>query len=148
MLTALLLPMLKAEEGLRLKVYDDANGAEIKPGYRCIGHPTVGVGRCLDTNGITEAEAEYLLASDIEKVLGQLDRALPWWRDMTLPRQMVLAGMAFQMGLVGLLAFKATLRAMEAGDYDAAARGMLGSLWARQTPGRARRMAEIMRARA
>lgn len=54
--------------------------------------------------------------------------------------------MAFQMGIVGLLGFTNTLAAIKRGDYAAAATGMLASLWARQTPARAKRMADMMRA--
>lgn len=144
-LTLRLLPMLRDEEGLRLQIYDDANGAKIVPGYRCIGHPTIGVGRCLDTNGITLEEADYLLANDIAKVTAQLDKALHWWRDMSLTRQVVLAAMAFQMGVAGVLAFKQTLRAMEIGNFPAAASGMMASKWATQTPERAKRMARMMK---
>jgi lysozyme len=64
---------------------------------------------------------------------------------MTATRQAVLAAMGFQLGIAGLLAFKATLRAMEAGSYAMAAAGMLASKWASQTPARAQRMAAIMR---
>lgn len=143
-LTAALVPMLRAEEGLRLTVYDDASGVLIKPGYRCLGHPTIGIGRALDVNGITDAEADYLLGNDIAKVTAQLDGTLPWWRGLTTTRQVVLAGMAFQMGVVGLLAFKNTLTMVRSGDYVGAARGMLSSRWATQTPGRAVRMAQMM----
>jgi lysozyme len=145
-LVALLLPMLRSEEGTRLRLYDDANGSLIRPGYTCLGHPTIGVGRALDTNGITEEEAAYLLANDIQKVAAQLDERLPWWRSMTMARQVVLVGMAFQLGITGLTSFRTTLANMEGGNYDAASKGMLASLWAKQTPGRAKRMAAQMRA--
>jgi lysozyme len=57
----------------------------------------------------------------------------------------VLQAMAFQMGIDGLLGFTGTLAAVQRGDYEAAAKGMLASLWARQTPSRAGRMAAMMR---
>ena len=141
---AVLMPMLLAEEGTRLKVYDDKTGLPIIPGTKVIGHPTVGIGRALDVNGITEEEAEYLLGNDVEKVCEQMDKALPWWTTLTVTRRAVLAGMAFQMGITGLLAFKNTLAMVQAGDYRGAARGMLASKWATQTPGRAARMAQMM----
>jgi lysozyme len=53
--------------------------------------------------------------------------------------------MAFQMGINGLLKFKKTLTLIEMGDFDAAADGMMKSLWAKQTPNRASEMAEQMR---
>ncbi|MDB5371802.1 MAG: phage related lysozyme [Belnapia sp.] len=141
---AVLMPMLLAEEGVRLMVYDDATGQPIKPGTLVKGHPTVGIGRALDTNGITEEEAEYLLGNDVEKVCLALDKDLPWWSGLTVNRRAVLAAMAFQMGVANLMGFKNTLASLKAGDYAGTARGMLASLWARQTPARAKRMADMM----
>lgn len=57
----------------------------------------------------------------------------------------VLTSMAYQMGVDGLALFRGTLGSITNGDFDAAANGMLDSLWARQTPARARRHADVMR---
>lgn len=141
----ILLPMLRAEEGLRLQVYDDATGKPIGPGSHVIGHPTIGVGRALDVNGITDEEADLLLSADLAKLTAQLDMALPWWRDLTPNRQAVLGSMVFQLGLKGTLAFRQTLAAVRAGNYSAAASGMLASAWAKQTPDRVERLAALMR---
>ena len=126
---------LGAEEGLRLKP------------YRCTaGAWTIGIGRNLDAKGISEAEARFLLANDIEETWRGVAQALPWVTGLSDPRQRVLCNMAFQLGLKGLLEFKQTLAAIKAGQYDRAAAMMLDSLWARQTPARAKRMAAMMRA--
>lgn len=140
-----LLALLQKEEGVRLQVYDDFSGRPIVPGSIVVGHPTVGCGRALDVNGISDVEVLVLLQNDIEKIFSQLDTALPWWRTMTVPRQCVLSAMVFQLGIGGTMAFRATLRAMELGNYEQAAAGMLASKWARQTPARVGRMADIMR---
>jgi lysozyme len=138
--------LLAREEGLRLTVYDDATGKPLLPGTLLVGHPTIGIGRCLDRRGITTAEAMTLLENDIAELRAQLAQALPWTAALSENRRMVLQAMAFQMGIAGLLAFKGTLAALRRGDYAAAADGMLTSLWARQTPARAARMAAMMRA--
>ena len=78
----------------------------------------------------------------------EMDRRLAWWRQLPDARRAVLMAMAFQMGVDGLLGFKNTLAMVKAGDFDGAARGMLASLWARQTPERAHRMSEQMRTNA
>jgi lysozyme len=52
--------------------------------------------------------------------------------------------MAFQIGVEGLLRFRRTLAAMQSHDYAGAAAGMRASLWARQTPARAERLARVM----
>jgi lysozyme len=137
--------LLRREEGLRLTVYDDATGQPLLPGMKVVGHPTIGIGRCLDRKGLTTAEATLLLENDIAEIRAQLAKALPWSTVLSEARQVVLQAMAFQLGLAGLLKFRATLAAIQRGDYAAAAEGMLASLWARQTPARAARMAAMMR---
>lgn len=57
----------------------------------------------------------------------------------------VLYSMAYQLGVDGLLAFKNTLVMISVGNFDGAAEGMLSSIWARQTPQRAKRHAQVMR---
>lgn len=56
----------------------------------------------------------------------------------------ILLSMAYQMGVDGLAQFKNTLALVAAKNYRGAAEGMLNSLWARQTPNRARRHAQVM----
>lgn len=60
--------------------------------------------------------------------------------------------MGFQMGVglpskddAGLSGFDTTLGHIAAGRWDAAADGMLNSLWAKQTPARAKRVAAMIR---
>jgi lysozyme len=136
---------LKREESKRLTVYDDATGSPIVPGYRVIGHPTIGIGRALDTNGISDDESEYLFANDVANVRIEVTKRLPWITSMNEPRQAVFLGMAFQMGVAGFLQFKNSIAMAKAGEYEACAKNLLKSLWAKQTPQRAYRMAEQMR---
>jgi len=137
--------LLLTEEGKRLTVYDDATGEAILPGTKVIGHPTIGIGRALDRKGITTAEALHLLDNDLVEVKAQVAKSIPWSARLTETRRMVLEAMAFQMGIAGLLAFKNTLSMIERGNYEGGANGMLSSLWAKQTPARAKRMAALMR---
>jgi lysozyme len=129
-----LLAELEVDEGLRLKPYRDS-----------VGKLTIGIGRNLDDKGISEAAARFLLGEDVLEVEAGLDEALPWWRQQEEVRQRVLANMAFNMGLAGLLQFTNTLAAVREGRYEDAASGMLTSLWARQVGPRATRLAEMMR---
>ena len=129
-----LIETLTSDEGLRLTVYQCTAGKN-----------TIGIGRNLDDVGISSAEATTLLNNDIDKVQADLNDRLAWWTGLSENRQNVLANMAFQLGVNGLLKFKNTLAFIKAGDYDKAADGMLKSLWARQTPIRAKRLAKEMR---
>ena len=141
---AALIADLTRDEGLRLTVYDDATGQPIRPGSVVKGHPTIGIGRCLDTHGIDIDEAVDLLGNDIDATAGALDAALPWWRELAPARQSVLINMAFNLGVGGLLSFAHTLAAIRAGDYACAAEDMLASAWAGQVGERAKRLAQIM----
>lgn len=134
---------LIVDEGLRLKPYHDS-----------VGKLTIGIGRNLDDKGISHNEAIALLDNDIAEHLMLLDRELPWWRRLDDARQLVLANMAFNLG-VGptpeqpngkLLQFKNTLDHMARGEYDAAADGMAASAWAKQVGERAVRLVTVMRA--
>jgi lysozyme len=63
--------------------------------YRCTaGKLTIGIGRNIEDNGITKAEALYLLINDISGVTGDMDRNIPWWRDMHADAQRALVNMA------------------------------------------------------
>lgn len=128
---------LVRDEGEVLHAYQDS-----------LGYWTIGVGRLIDLRrggGITREESRYLLRHDIEEVFEQLDAAIPWWLLLSQKRRRVLANMAFNLGIGGLLSFKNTLAAVKRGDYEAAARGMLNSKWATQVGQRANRLAEMMR---
>lgn len=131
---ALLRQELIRDEGIRLVP------------YRCsAGKLSIGVGRNLDDVGISSSEAEYMLHNDILNVQIDLDRNLPWWRKLSEKRQLVVANMAFNMGIQTLLGFKNTLEAMERGDYEAAAVNMGASKWAMQVGPRATRLIKQMR---
>jgi lysozyme len=112
-----------------------------------LGYWTIGVGRLIDKRkggGLSDDEIEYLLDNDLKHIDARLTAALPWFKNLNEARQGVLIGMAFQMGVEGLLQFKRTLAEVRDERYAQAAAYMLESLWAKQTPARARRMARQM----
>ena len=131
--------------------------------YRCTaGKLTTGVGRNLDDNPLTPEEikvvghdgrtrainrdaAVFLLGNDIQAVMRDLDRALPWWKSQDEVRKRALVNMGFNLGLRKLLGFKNTLAAWKAGNYDMAANGALASQWAKQVGNRALRIAQMIR---
>lgn len=132
-------------EALRLTVYDDATGKPIQPGSEVKGNPTIGIGTLLCApGGITREEAEYLCRNRVAIAQAAVD-SLHVGLDDGDPRYDVLVEMAFQMGGTGLAQFTNTLQAVRDKRWDDAAKGMLNSLWARQTPSRAQALAQIMR---
>lgn len=119
-------------------------GERLKP-YRCTaGKLTIGVGRNLEDRGITAQESAYLLSNDIDRVWNELRVRLPWMTGLNDVRQRVLLDMAFNLGTDGLLKFRNTLAAIEAGNYQKAGEMMLDSLWAKQVGMRAQRLSKMM----
>lgn len=129
---------LKGDEGVKAQAYQDH-----------LGFWTIGVGRLIDArkagSGLRPSEIDMLLQNDIDDRIEALTRRLPWFQNLDDARKGVLLNMSFQLGVDGLLGFKNTLKMIETGDYMGAARNMLLSKWAEQTPQRANRMAEQMR---
>lgn len=137
---------LERQESYRRFVYDDATGQEIVPGYTVQGNPTIGYGRDLMTEGISKEEAMVLLRHDIDRAWREVTSHLPWAESqLSVIRFGVLVNMAFNMGLQGLLGFTQMLSALQAGNYEQAAKAMLDSLWYQQTGSRAQALAEQMR---
>lgn len=134
---------LKRHEGLRMEAYlCPAGKLTIGYGHNCETWPVEGVRKVGDV--ISREKAEELLVEDVFGMVDELDDALPWWREMSEPRQAVLLNMAFNMGLPKLLTFKKAIAAMYVGDWNKAAHEMLDSRWAEQVKGRAAELATQM----
>jgi len=74
--------LLRGDEGEVLHAYQDH-----------LGYWTIGVGRLIDKrkgSGISTAESALLLGNDIAEKEAELDRWLPWWRQLPDARRAVL----------------------------------------------------------
>ena len=130
--------MLIANEGLSLKL------------YKCTaGITSIGVGRAIQTRGISEDEAMFMLTNDIEICIAALDKHYPWWKRLSEARPEVMVDLMFNLGESRLAKFVQFLQSMETAssteDYAVAAEHLLDSLYAKQLPGRSKRNAEIIR---
>lgn len=128
---------LKAFEGLRLEAYRDT-----------LGILTIGYGHVDDTitpdTVWTLEKAEAVFEQDLAEKTAQVKRHISWFYRLNEPRQAVLVGMAFQLGIGGLLGFNNTLGDIRDERWHEAANGMLSSKWAKQTPRRVQRLARQM----
>lgn len=134
--------MLISEEGWRNKAYPDplTGGAPWTIG---VGHtgPEVYEGLYWGDDKISET-----LDADIAKATVECQaRFAPWFQHLNDARQATIVGMVYQMGMRRVLGFRQALTFMARNDFEQAAVEMLDSTWAKQTPKRARRMAEQMR---
>lgn len=125
--------MIKSEEGLRLFPYADTQG-----------FTTIGWGRNLDGRGISPLEAQMFFDNDINLVVNQLSE-YDFYKFAPENIQSALINMCFNLGLPKLLNFKRMISALNKKNYNLAAREALDSLWARQVPNRAKRIAVLMR---
>lgn len=130
----LMIAQLQRHEGVRLKPYTDS-----------VGKLTIGVGRNLTDRGISDEEADYMLANDIETAQRDCLRTFPWFRDLDSVRQCAIVNLCFNLGLTRLLTFQHALSAMALGDYALAADEFFDSKWARQVGQRAREVTEQIR---
>lgn len=126
-----LFDQLKRDENFRQFPYLDS-----------LGFLTIGYGRNLVVKGLTKSEASLLLSNDIDQAWSQCIVSIPSFKFLGPIRQSVLANMAFNLGIHGLLKFKRMLAAIAAGDYELASKHMLDSLWHEQVGERAERLAK------
>ena len=115
----------------------DFEGLVLKS-YTCpTGYTSVGVGRNLETNGITEEEAMYLLNNDIAAVIGKLDKHWIAWRKLPITAQYVCIDVVFNMGINTWMSFRKTRAYMEMEQWDKAGDELLNSKYAEQVGRRA-----------
>lgn len=113
--------------------------------YQCTaGKISIGYGRNLEQNPITEAEAEFMLFNDIRRAEQQAKK-LAYYQDLSANRKAVIINMVFNLGFSGVCRFRKMEAALLEHDYATAAEEMLNSKWARQVGDRADRLAEQMR---
>ena len=98
-------------------------------------------------NGLSERQASYLLLNDIHTaaVQAEYEFSAPYWDQFSHERQAALIDMCFNLGASRFRGFRGMIRAAKGGDWDAAAREALDSLWARQVGQRAITIADILR---
>jgi lysozyme len=125
---------IKVNEGLRLMPYEDS-----------LGLTTIGYGRCLETNGITQNEADMLFTNDMNIVADELRKMFTDFDSLRYSQQKALMDMCFNLGSTRLRRFKKMIAAIEAGDFNEAAVELLDSRYARQLPRRAGDNAILMR---
>lgn len=115
----------------------DFEGLVLKS-YVCpTGYTSVGVGRNLETNGITEEEAMYLLNNDISTVIKKLDKHWIAWRKFPVAAQYVCIDVVFNMGINTWMSFRKTRAYMELGDWEKAGNELLDSKYANDVGRRA-----------
>ena len=137
-----LMESVKKHEGYRNKVYLDT-----------LGKRTVGVGH-LCVEDFWEDDKEYEEKFLMEVLADDLQNAIKGARELKEEHsctdideiaQEILVEMVFQLGKNGVSKFKNMWKALSEHNYTGASYEMLDSKWAKQTPNRAKSMAELMK---
>ena len=129
-----LLKNIKRHEGFRATVYKCTEGYE-----------TIGYGFAIKDLELTKEVAEDILIRKLLKLRLRLCKTFDWFIDSPKKVQDVVINMCYQMGLSGFSKFKKTIYYLETEQYEEASIEMLDSLWAKQTPNRAKELSEIVK---
>jgi len=137
------------------RILEHHEGSELEAYYCPAGHLTVGIGHNCEASPVqgvrsgrhgkyappgtpteqrgdevTHKMVNDLFAEDVSNAWRSLDKRIPWWSALCVPRRIVLMDMAFNMGVSGLLGFPGMLEAVKAGDWRRAVIEMYDSKWA------------------
>ena len=135
-----LMKSVKAHEGFRNSVYKDT-----------LGKRTVGYGHlCVedhweDNREYTVPELERVLEADLNNAIQGAEELCSDCPDLKDQAKEIIVEMVFQLGKTGVSKFRNMWKALKVPDYPTAAKEMLDSRWAKQTPGRAKEMSDHMR---
>ena len=135
-----LMKSVKAHEGFRNSVYKDT-----------LGKRTVGYGHlCVedhweDNREYTVPELERVLEADLNNAIQGAEELCSDCPDLRDQAKEIIVEMVFQLGKTGVSKFRNMWKALKVPDYPTAAKEMLDSRWAKQTPNRAKEMSDHMR---
>ena len=135
-----LMKSVKAHEGFRNKVYKDT-----------LGKRTVGYGHlCVedhweDNREYTVPELERVLEADLNNAIQGAEELCSDCPVLEDQAREIIVEMVFQLGKTGVSKFRNMWKALKMPDYPTAAKEMLDSRWADQTPKRAKEMSDHMR---
>ena len=136
----------------RLDIIAQEEGLRLKPYYCSEGYPTIGYGKKLGDKGvpleyydfeITEPMARLWLEEEVNKVVEQLEKN-DVYNSVDEYTKAILVSMAYQIGIKGLMKFKRMWSNLAEGNFLMAGCEALDSRWAKQTPHRATRHANVI----
>ena len=128
-----LLDDIKKHEGFRSRVYQCTEG-----------YDTIGYGFAIKDLELDEDIAEMILIRKLEKLQKRIASTFGWFFNSPEEVKDVVTNMCYQLGVSGFSRFKKTIYLLETEQYQEASIEVLDSLWAKQTPNRAKELSEIL----
>lgn len=105
---------------------------------------TIGYGRNLEAEGVSQDEGLILMGNDIQRCEHELWNSFPAYAELNDVRKAVLINMAYNLGVVGVMGFRDMVNAITIFDWQAASDAMLNSEWYHQVGQRAQRLGKMM----
>ena len=129
-----LVDSIKEGEGYRAKV------------YKCTeGYDTIGYGFAIKDLDLDEEVCDLILIKKLDKLIDNTNKKFLFLAKIPQDKCEVIYEMCYQLGINGVSKFKKMLKHLENEDFEQASVEMLDSLWAKQTPNRAKKLSNQMK---
>ena len=126
-----LIDNIKESEGFRSKVYQCTEG-----------HDTIGYGFAIKDLELDADICEIILERKVSQLIDRISNKFSWYVYMRQEIKDIVKEMCYQLGVTGFSKFKKTIAYLQDKKWEEASVEMLDSLWARQTPNRAKEMSD------
>ncbi len=126
-----LIDSIKKHEGYVGIVYKDSLGID-----------TIGYGFAIKDLELDEDICEIILERKITQLIDRINNKFSWYKYMPQEIKDIVTEMCYQLGVTGFSKFKKTIAYLQDKKWEEASVEMLDSLWARQTPNRAKEMSD------
>tara|TARA_X000001388_G_C2198577_1_gene110357 strand:- start:503 stop:907 length:405 start_codon:yes stop_codon:yes gene_type:complete len=132
-----LIDSIKKHEGYVGIVYKDSLGID-----------TIGYGFAIKDLELDRDICDIILERKLKDLESRVKLKFGWYPFMPQEIQHIVMEMCYQLGVTGFSKFVKTITYLKDKDFKNASTEMLDSLWAKQTPNRAKEMSEIVRSMA
>ena len=129
-----LIDEIKKHEGFRSTVYQCSEGYE-----------TIGYGFAIKDLVLDKDIADTILERKLNYLQKKIASKFGWFYNSPDKVKDVVTNMCYQIGLSGFSKFRKTIYYLETEQYEEASEEMLDSLWAKQTPNRAKELSKIIK---
>ena len=128
-----LIDQIKKHEGFRSTVYQCTEG-----------YDTIGYGFAIKDLTLDKDIADLILERKLKDLEKKIASRFGWFYNSPKVIKDAVVNMCYQIGISGFSKFKKTIYYLETEQYEEASTECLDSLWAKQTPHRAKEVSEAI----
>ena len=128
-----LIEQIKKHEGFRSTVYQCTEG-----------YDTIGYGFAIKDLALDKDIADLILERKLKDLEKKIASRFGWFYNSPKVIKDAVVNMCYQIGISGFSKFKKTIYYLETEQYEEASTECLDSLWAKQTPHRAKEVSEAI----